>query len=97
MARLSCFPGLVLSFYRASIARAIGTTSAGVAKSARAAASAWSRSSLALEDEGYAVEGYAVEDVASGEEAVARFTEDPFELVREMVALECGLVAIKAR
>jgi|GEM_PF-1333137 hypothetical protein len=92
MARLSCFPGLVLSFYRASIARAIGTTSAGVAKSARAAASAWSRSSLALEDE-----GYAVEDVASGEEAVARFTEDPFELVREMVALECGLVAIKAR
>jgi hypothetical protein len=35
--------------------------------------------------------------VASGEEAVARFTEDPFELVREMVALECGLVAIKAR
>lgn len=92
MARLSCFPGLVLSFYRASIARAIGTTSAGVAKSARAAASAWSRSSLALEDE-----GYAVEDVASGEEAVARFTEDPSELVREMVALECGLVAIKAR
>jgi hypothetical protein len=66
--------------------------SAGVAKSARAAASAWSRSSLALEDE-----GYAVEDVASGEEAVARFTEDPFELVREMVALGCGLVAIKAR
>jgi DNA-binding response OmpR family regulator len=47
---------------------------------------------VALEDE-----GYAVEDVASGEEAVARFTEDPFELVREMVALECGLVAIKAR
>jgi hypothetical protein len=92
MARLSCFPSLVLSFYRASIARAIGTTSAGVAKSARAAASAWSRSSLALEDE-----GYAVEDVASGEEAVARFTEDPSELVREMVALECGLVAIKAR
>jgi hypothetical protein len=92
MARLSCFPGLVLSFHRASIARAIGTTSAGVAKSARAAASAWSRSSLALEDE-----GYAVEDVASGEEAVARFTEDPSELVREMVALECGLVAIKAR
>ena len=92
MARLSCFPGLVLSFYRASIARAIGTTSAGVAKSARAAASAWSRSSLALEDE-----GYAVEDVASGEEAVARFTEDPSELVGEMVALECRLVAIKAR
>ena len=92
MARLSCFPSLVLSFYRASIARAIGTTSAGVAKSARAAASAWSRSSFALEDE-----GYAVEDVASGEEAVAGFTEDPFELVREMVALECGLVAIKAR
>ena len=47
---------------------------------------------VALEDE-----GYAVEDVASGEEAVARFTEDPFELVREMVALECRLVAIKAR
>jgi hypothetical protein len=92
MARLSCFPGLVLSFYRASIARAIGTTSAGVAKSARAAASAWSRSSLALEDE-----GYAVEDVASGEEAVARFTENPSEPVREMVALECRLVAIKAR
>ena len=47
---------------------------------------------VALEDE-----GYAVEDVASGEEAVARFTEDPFELVREMVALECRLLAIKAR
>ena len=47
---------------------------------------------VALEDE-----GYAVEDVASGEEAVARFTEDPSELVREMVALECRLVAIKAR
>ena len=31
---------------------------------------------LALEDE-----GYTVEDVASGEEAVARFDEDPFELV----------------
>jgi CheY-like chemotaxis protein len=47
---------------------------------------------VALEDE-----GYAVEDVASGKEAVARFTEDPSELVREMVALECRLVAIKAR
>lgn len=47
---------------------------------------------VALEDE-----GYAVEDVASGEEAVARFTEDPSELVGEMVALECRLVAIKAR
>ena len=31
---------------------------------------------LALEDE-----GYAVEDVASGEEAVSRFAEEPFELV----------------
>jgi DNA-binding response OmpR family regulator len=31
---------------------------------------------LALEDE-----GYAVEDVASGEEAVARFIDEPFELV----------------
>src|SRR6202022_3183004 len=31
---------------------------------------------LALEDE-----GYAVEDVASGEEAVSRFTADPSELV----------------